>query len=1101
TEKYGSEEAQADAYMDWLLNRESKSTVGRIFQRIYDFFSTVRSGILGPNSESVFLDINKGQAWSRESGAKKGDTSYRIQGSLRLNDESLSPKDKELLQKMDEYINWEPQRTKDGKILGAPEWVKTDKDLKKLRKLLKQFVDEGISARYWYEDSGLEVIRMVGGNVEDAAMFTQILAIFSPKNKVDNNTTAAIKAWNMYKRGVPESEFHVATSTQDQKAKNVLYHGDKWEGRKTGSFYSNLMFEILKDNPELAESLGIDTDKLKATIDLWMYRAFGYTNEQGSNDQKYGRYTFAESSIIRLAAELNRERKPGEPIWTPHQVQAAIWTAMKTRYEHELVKKKTNELGIKQGIIKMKNGKPVYPKEGTPERKQHLQNWRKFALEIPDSAWVKEEAERTGVSFAEYIKRMTEHITLEVIPSSKFNAEINNASAEARRAFTERVMGEIILDENGNDQIAQLLDVPISRVEIGDGAYAGGVNPNIITSLVPDKAREYDSQGNPKTTLAFNHDNARAYAKIVQYVFKQDAVPWFNPNFVPLSKKAIDDQKFKVVTNRNGKRNTVKRFDTLSEAEAYIAEKGTSEHSIVGGDKAHAVMLSFSEDLTGEKLDNLLRLLESKFGESAGFTRMSDREVAIINFRDDDTKIPFLDDKVFFDSLSSIKENLNSLGVTTVDQFYSEGEYGYVHDWEADNTGSAILDSDLLRERSDIQERVHVWRNVFEELLKEFSGENLRNLEETLNNRGRVRGRSAQANEGSGTKYRVGSETQTTERPFKVEPDGSVRLFHWGNQSGLTSLDPSKHGTGIRGAESKRRENDPKNYVPRIYFGMNEGGYVKEPRLSNNKYEASVKLDELYDFGSDPDGFKAKAYEKAGPYAHDDAITLAEKMISDAGYKGMWVNTRRDQNRSVAVLFTPTEVKSVPYSEESTNPEGGTPKYRIAFHGTPYRFNKFSKEFVNTGEGYQKYGWGLYFAERKETAEDYRKNLQGLMYDGGIRTDNGVALRSGVRDWDYYNDDDIDNPVRVTDPVEIYAYDLMDQFRYDKDYTLERIDDWLQNPEKTTDSILDNVRDDEERELIRKARDFIRKTPLEKTEPGQLYEAEIPDDDVLLDLD
>ena len=270
TEKYGSEEAQADAYMDWLLNRESKSTVGRIFQRIYDFFSTVRSGILGPNSESVFLDINKGQAWSRASGAKKGDTSYRIQGSLRLNDESLSPKDKELLQKMDEYINWEPQRTKDGKILGAPEWVKTDKDLKKLRKLLKQFVDEGISARYWYEDSGLEVIRMVGGNVEDAAMFTQILAIFSPKNKVDNNTTAAIKAWNMYKRGVPESEFHVLTSVQDQKAKNVLYHGDKWEGRKTGSFYSNLMFEILKHTPELAESLSIDTEKLKATIALCM---------------------------------------------------------------------------------------------------------------------------------------------------------------------------------------------------------------------------------------------------------------------------------------------------------------------------------------------------------------------------------------------------------------------------------------------------------------------------------------------------------------------------------------------------------------------------------------------------------------------------------------------------------------------------------------------------------------------------------------------------------------------------------------------------------------------------------------------------------------
>jgi len=113
-----------------------------------------------------------------------------------------------------------------------------------------------------------------------------------------------------------------------------------------------------------------------------------------------------------------------------------------------------------------------------------------------------------------------------------------------------------------------------------------------------------------------------------------------------------------------------------------------------------------------------------------------------------------IDDKVFFDSLSSIERDLHSLGVTTVDQFYSEGEYGYVHDWEADNTGSAILDSDLLRERSDIQERVHVWRNVFEELLKEFSGENLRNLEETINNRGGVRGSGTEDSTREGTKER-----------------------------------------------------------------------------------------------------------------------------------------------------------------------------------------------------------------------------------------------------------------------------------------------------------------------------------------------------------
>lgn len=46
-----------------------------------------------------------------------------------------------------------------------------------------------------------------------------------------------------------------------------------------------------------------------------------------------------------------------------------------------------------------------------------------------------------------------------------------------------------------------------------------------------------------------------------------------------------------------------------------------------------------------------------------------------------------------------------------------------------------------------------------------------------------------------------------------------------------------------------------------------------------------------------------------------------------------------------------------------------------AFHGTPHRFDKFSTEHIGRGEGAQAYGWGLYFASKKEIAEHYRKNL------------------------------------------------------------------------------------------------------------------------------
>lgn len=46
-----------------------------------------------------------------------------------------------------------------------------------------------------------------------------------------------------------------------------------------------------------------------------------------------------------------------------------------------------------------------------------------------------------------------------------------------------------------------------------------------------------------------------------------------------------------------------------------------------------------------------------------------------------------------------------------------------------------------------------------------------------------------------------------------------------------------------------------------------------------------------------------------------------------------------------------------------------------AHHGTPHKVDKFSIDKIGTGEGAQAFGWGLYFAEGKEVAEQYRKNL------------------------------------------------------------------------------------------------------------------------------
>ena len=49
--------------------------------------------------------------------------------------------------------------------------------------------------------------------------------------------------------------------------------------------------------------------------------------------------------------------------------------------------------------------------------------------------------------------------------------------------------------------------------------------------------------------------------------------------------------------------------------------------------------------------------------------------------------------------------------------------------------------------------------------------------------------------------------------------------------------------------------------------------------------------------------------------------------------------------------------------------------YQVAYHGSPYLFDKFTLDHIGEGEGAQAHGWGLYFALDRATAEGYQKRL------------------------------------------------------------------------------------------------------------------------------
>lgn len=83
------------------------------------------------------------------------------------------------------------------------------------------------------------------------------------------------------------------------------------------------------------------------------------------------------------------------------------------------------------------------------------------------------------------------------------------------------------------------------------------------------------------------------------------------------------------------------------------------------------------------------------------------------------------------------------------------------------------------------------------------------------------------------------------------------------------------------------------------------------------------------------------------------------------------------------------------------------------YHGSPYRFDKFDFNKIGSGDGLAKFGYGLYFADTKETAMYYAKELSiGSNRATGF---NLYTVRLFGLD-DYYNWEE-ETPAHVADCV------------------------------------------------------------------------------------
>lgn len=61
---------------------------------------------------------------------------------------------------------------------------------------------------------------------------------------------------------------------------------------------------------------------------------------------------------------------------------------------------------------------------------------------------------------------------------------------------------------------------------------------------------------------------------------------------------------------------------------------------------------------------------------------------------------------------------------------------------------------------------------------------------------------------------------------------------------------------------------------------------------------------------------------------------------------------------------------------------------QTAWHGSPYKFDRFSNEAIGTGEGAQAHGYGHYAAKNKDVAQGYADKLGAYEYNGKPITSN-----------------------------------------------------------------------------------------------------------------
>ena len=439
------------------------------------------------------------------------------------------------------------KRNKDGTYVGFNKTINTPQKMTKLIKQLEAFAKEGEKGKMWYENSSTAILKMAGNDPKEAEILAQLIAVTSQSTGVKTNTGFALKAYSQWKAGLPIDTGRFPKA-QSEKITNIL-NGVPWEGRKTNSFYRNLMVNI---DPKVAADL-------PTTQDMWMARAFNLDSDSPTAAQ----YENMERVTQNIATRFG---------WNPHQVQAAVWVAVKGRFDP--VKSSIAKHAKEKGWIN--SAGEVLPKYQKKYDKYF--NEKVFEAEFDESQMLK-----AAYDYSNGLEDNLGNIALEAIPSRTSNvlSGIHNASPQEQASFT-KDMYDIFLDEDGIDGLAKEIGILSPDNFTGFGGWMGDVNTSVQLRAVMSGTA--DGGINPA-----DQELMDIYASVVGTVFKQDGVSY---------------------------------------RRAFSAKNMKESNGVL-------VELTDARGLTQEETEKLYRALEAEFGDSWTSPIPSKNGVELINYSDD----------------------------------------------------------------------------------------------------------------------------------------------------------------------------------------------------------------------------------------------------------------------------------------------------------------------------------------------------------------------------------------------------------------------------------------------------------------------------------